>query len=160
VGAADVLKMAPRYRWSNMEAARYERLVRNHMRPGNLANHGVLTDKAMHRFFRDLEDDGISMLLVSLGDHLTYVSPKMRGKKRTAHEKITVTMINRFYNAREKVLPQKLINGTEVMNAFKLPPSPYIGELLQAVMDAQTEGKVKTKDDALAFLGTYVKNKK
>jgi tRNA nucleotidyltransferase/poly(A) polymerase len=159
-GANDVLKMASRYRWSNMEASRYERLVRNHMRAGNLANHDVLTDKAIHRYFRDLADDGIGMLLVSLGDHLTYVSPKMRGKKRTSHEKVTVQMINRFYTAREKVLPPKLLNGNDVMKTFRLEPSPYIGELLQAITDAQTDGKVKTKDDALAFLKTYVKSKK
>jgi putative nucleotidyltransferase with HDIG domain len=76
VGAEAVIKLATRFRWSGEETSRYARLVRNHMRPGNLAAHGAVTDKAIHRFFRDLEDDAISMLLVSLADHLTYLSPK------------------------------------------------------------------------------------
>ncbi len=160
VGAGDVQKMAMRYRWSNTETVRYERLVRNHMRPGNLASHGEVSDKAIHRFFRDLEDDGISMLLVSLGDHLTYLSPKQRGKKKSEHEQTTVLMVNRFYTSREKILPPKILNGHDVMKTFGLPPSPYIGELLEAVTDAQSEGKVKTKEDALAFLAAYVKKKK
>jgi tRNA nucleotidyltransferase/poly(A) polymerase len=160
VGASSVLAMAPRYRWSNLEAARYERLVRNHMRVGNLASHEVITDRAIHRFFRDLQEDGIAMLLVSLGDHLTYLTPKQRGKKRSDHEKTTVLMVNRYYNAREKIVPPKLITGHDVMTAFKLPPSPYIGELLEAVTDAQSDGTVKTKEDAMAFLSTYVKKQK
>jgi hypothetical protein len=127
---------------------------------GNLASHEVITDRAIHRFFRDLQEDGIAMLLVSLGDHLTYLTPKQRGKKRSDHEKTTVLMVNRYYNAREKIVPPKLITGHDVMTAFKLPPSPYIGELLEAVTDAQSDGTVKTKEDAMAFLSTYVKKQK
>ena len=40
------------------------------------------------------------------------------------------------------------------MDALSLPPSPKIGEILEAVAVAQVEGKVLSKEDALAFIKT------
>src|SRR5271170_1376971 len=39
-------------------------VIANHLRPGNLASGGVLTDKAAYRFFRDLGDHALGLLLV------------------------------------------------------------------------------------------------
>lgn len=152
VGADMIPKMAERFRWSSDETDRYARLVRNHMRPGNLATHEKVTDRAIHRFFRDLGDDAIAMLIVSLGDHLTYLTPAQRRKRSSSHEIVTRLMVKRFYHEREKVLPPRVITGHDVMKTFSLKPSPLIGILLADVTDAQSEGKVSTKDEALEFL--------
>lgn len=50
--------------------------------------------------------------------------------------------------------PTRLITGRDVMAALSLPPSPKIGEILEAVAVAQVEGKVVSKEDALAFIKT------
>jgi tRNA nucleotidyltransferase/poly(A) polymerase len=152
VGADRVFKLADAYRWSRDETERYARLVRHHMRPGNLAAHQPVTDKAIHRFFRDLGNDGVAMLLVSLADHLTYLTRAQRRARASAHEKITIHMIRRFYHHAARVTPPKIVNGTDVMHAFHLPPSVLIGRLLEDVTEAQSEGKIKTRDQALAYL--------
>jgi tRNA nucleotidyltransferase/poly(A) polymerase len=152
VGAKKIPAMAQRLRWSSTESARYAGYVRNHMRPGNLASQARVTDKAIHRFFRDLGDDAIAMLLISLGDHLTYLTPAQKRRRRSSHEKVTIKMVRRFYTAREKVLPPKVLDGHDVMAALKIKPSPLIGALLKDVQEAQSGGKVKTKADALAYL--------
>lgn len=152
VGADKVPDIAKRFRWSGDEASRYAKLVRNHMRPGNLATHMPVSDKAIHRFYRDLGDDGVAMLLVSLADHLTYLSPRELKKRASPHELITIRMIRQFYEHREKVLPPRLLTGTEVMKEFGLSPSPLIGRLLEDVRDAQSEGRVKDAAGALAYL--------
>jgi len=156
-GAKLVEKLAGRYRWSNSESSSFARLIRNHMRPGNLATHPQVSDKAIHRFFRDLEGDAVGMLLVSLADHLTYLTPRQIKKHSSPHELVTRLMINRYYSHREKVLPPKILNGHDIMKEFGLEPSPLIGELLQKVTDAQAEGRIKTKEDGLAYLKTVVK---
>ena len=38
------------------------------------------------------------------------------------------------------------------MAALSLPPSPKIGSILEAVSVAQVEGKVSSKEEALAFI--------
>lgn len=159
VGADMVAKLSPRYRWSSEETTRYARLVRNHMRPGNLATHPKVTDKAIYRFFRDLEDDGIAMLLVSLADHLTYLTGAQKKKRNSAHELVTLRMVARFYSQTKKVIPERVITGHDIMKAFDLKPSPLIGELLTAVTEAQVEGKVKSAKDAIAFLRPLAKER-
>ncbi len=155
-GANRIPVIAPRFRWSNEETASYARLVRNHMRPGNLATHPDLTDKAMHRFFKDLEEDAIGLLLLSLGDHLTYLTPRQKKKRNSAHEKLVATMVNRYYLKKEKILPPKILSGYDVMKAFRLSPSPLIGELLKDLSEAQTEKSIKTKEEAINYLKTRV----
>jgi hypothetical protein len=126
------------------------------MRPGNLASHEIVTNKAIHRFFRDLENDAVAMLLVSLADHLTYLKPSDRGKKKSSHEKITVKMIHAYYHERKTILPEKLLSGHEIMKSLKLQPSKLIGLLLKDLQEAQTENKITTKKDALAYLKNRV----
>ena len=109
-------------------------------------------DKAFHRFFRDLDDDAVAMLLVSLADHLTYLSAAQRRKRSSAHEKTTIVMMSRFYRQKKTLLPERLLTGNDLMKAFNLKPSPLIGRLLTEAMDAQVEGKVKSKRDTLAYL--------
>ncbi len=157
VGAKKIPAMAKRLRWSATETSRYASYVRNHMRPGNLASQSRVTDKAIHRFFRDLGDDAIAMLLISLGDHLTYLTAAQKKKRNSPHEKVTVKMVRRYSTAREKVLPPKILNGHDVMKTLKIKPSPLIGALLKDVQEAQTDGLIKNKTDALAFLQQRLK---
>jgi hypothetical protein len=39
-----------------------------------------------------------------------------------------------------------------VMKHLRRPPGPRIGELLERVREAQAEGRVRTREDALALL--------
>ncbi len=152
VGARLIGNLSERYRWSNNELQTYVKLAQHHMRPGNLATHPNVSDKAIHRFFRDLGDDAIAMLLVSLADHLTYLSPREIKRHNSPHEKVTVFMLNRFFSHRDKVLPPKIINGHDIMETFGLKPSRIIGEILTDVTERQSEGGLKTKDEAIAFI--------
>lgn len=152
VGAEKVEQLASRYRWSTEETRRYARIVRHHMRPGNLATHENISDKAIHRFFRDLEDDAVGMLLVSLGDHLTYLTPRRKKKRNSPHEILTQRMINLFYRNKKKVLPPRLLDGHDIMKAFSLKPSRMIGELLRDLTEAQSEGRIKSKEEGLDYL--------
>ncbi len=49
---------------------------------------------------------------------------------------------------------QLLMSGDDIMKAFSLSPGPKVGELLQALEEAQLEGTVKTAEQAKDFLHT------
>lgn len=51
----------------------------------------------------------------------------------------------------EPVLPEPLVRGRDLV-AHGMAPGPRIGELLRQVYDAQLEGHVNTKEEALAWL--------
>ncbi|MEQ9623041.1 CCA tRNA nucleotidyltransferase [Coleofasciculus chthonoplastes] len=61
-------------------------------------------------------------------------------------------LMNRYLNPEDQVAhPTPLVKGHDLMQQLKLPPSPQIGELLTEIQIARIEGKVSTRDEALAF---------
>ena len=61
-------------------------------------------------------------------------------------------LINRYLNPEDQVAhPTPLVTGHDLIQQLKLPPSPQIGELLTEIQIARIEGKVSTRDEALAF---------
>jgi hypothetical protein len=50
------------------------------------------------------------------------------------------------------VAPPKLVDGNDLINIFGLNPGPRIGQLLEAVHEAQATGELATREEALAYL--------
>jgi len=63
------------------------------------------------------------------------------------------SMLERFFNEKELYLnTTPLLSGEDICNELNLAPSPLIGKLKNALWEAQLEGKVTTRRDAVAFL--------
>lgn len=149
-------------------------MIGEHLRPSNLASNDVITDRGAYHFFRDLGDAALPLLLLCWTDYASYVSdaqlkrimPKSTQRmlslaqaqktanvgKTLRHMQVLNLLLGKYFNQKKKILPTRLIDGRDVMNALHLPPSPKIGEILEAVAVAQVEGKVSCKEDALAFI--------
>ena len=91
------------------------------------------------------------MILVSLADHYTYISRSRWGKGSDPVEKISRKLLTSYFEQRSTILPDRLIDGHVLMRKLRLKPGPLIGRLLEAVEDAQAEGRVRTRDEAIAF---------
>ena len=76
------------------------------MRMGNLAAAARITDKALSRYFRDLGEEGVGMVLVSLADHYTYLSKSLWGKGKDPAEKMGFELLRSFFDRREKSCPR------------------------------------------------------
>jgi len=50
-----------------------------------------------------------------------------------------------------RVVPIKLIDGHDLITVFGLEPGPRIGQLLEAVREAQGIGEITTREEALAL---------
>jgi len=157
VGAELAVQVARRLRCSRQEGQGLGLWVRHHMRLGNLAAAARVTDKALSRFFRDLGEDGVGMVLVSLADHYTYLSKSLWGKGKDPVEKMGRELLRSFYDRRQKILPARLLNGHDLMRCLRIKPGPLVGKLLEAIQDAQAEGKVKTKEEAIGWAKRKVK---
>ena len=55
------------------------------------------------------------------------------------------------------VTPPKLVDGHDLINIFGLSPGPRIGELLEALREAQAMGRVASRDEALSFIDRLLK---
>ncbi|MEZ0346932.1 MAG: HDIG domain-containing metalloprotein [Thermus sp.] len=62
-------------------------------------------------------------------------------------------LLRRFQEALAEPLPQRpLLSGEEVMALLGLKPGPEVGRALEALLLAQAEGKLGTREEAEAFL--------
>ncbi len=50
---------------------------------------------------------------------------------------------------------EPLLNGNEIMSHTSLKPGPIIGEMREALLQAQIAGEVENIDDAVAFVKSY-----
>jgi tRNA nucleotidyltransferase/poly(A) polymerase len=155
-GADAARRFGKAWRLSGVEAKSLTRLVRGHMRPGSLGNAPSLTDKAIYRFYRDLEEDAVGLLVMALGDHFTYISDKVqRGRKDPVYLAMR-RMLESYFLHRAAVEPPKVVDGHQIMRLLKIKPGPRVGEILETIREAQAAGKVKTKEEALTLAKTLV----
>ncbi|HTP08017.1 MAG TPA: HD domain-containing protein, partial [Anaerolineae bacterium] len=136
-------------RFSNDEIERVTGIIGGHMRPHWLAE-SPLTRRAMYRFFRDTQDHGVDILLLSMADHLATHGPDVNLRTWIERLGLIGQMFDVYFSKREEVVaPPPLVNGNDIMRELNLPPSKKIGVILEAIREAQASGEVVTKEDAL-----------
>lgn len=152
-GAEVVGAVLRRLRFGGNEVSLAKTIVANHMRPCLLADQEVVTRRAVYRFFRDTGDAGVDTLLLYLADHLATSGPDLRMARWRRQVEFVASMLADYYERHQKVIsPPKLVNGHDLMEEFGLEEGPRIGELLEAVREAQVEGEVRTKEESLTLV--------
>ncbi len=127
------------------------RLIKNHLRPGQLAGPGAApTPRALARFFRDLGEAAADLLLLNLADHAAARGPELTEAGWMEHVAyVAWVLANRPTPPAPP--PRPLITGHDLMTEFDLPPGPHVGRLLRVVREAEARGLVHTREEALAY---------
>ena len=172
--AGEILK---RLRFSGEQMEVVSAVISQHLRPGHLASGGVVTPRAVYRFFRDLGPQALPLLLVCWADHASYL-PAARvtkvlktaslepgqgnaalarlrpqeARKTVYHLQVIALLLRRLFDRDRKPVPDRLLDGNDVMKALRLKPGPVIGEWLERLREAQAEGRIATRQEALALL--------
>lgn len=176
LGAEHAAKILRGLRFSREHVDTVAEVVRHHLRPGHLAASGEpVTDKAVYRFFRDLGERAPALLAVCWGDHASYMpeaklkrllsaacgaprraaSARLRtedARKTVRHLQLVSMLLRRYFDQDRAPVPARLLDGSEVMKALKIPPGPKVGDILERLREAQAEGKVRDRPQALAFV--------
>ena len=151
-GAAMTAAILERLRFSSREARFVEALVYHHLRPVQMANGEVPTQRAVYRYFRDTGEVGIDVLLLALADYLASRGPLVSIEEWRGHCQLMDYILAEHARQQAKTLPVKLLDGHDIMLAFDLAPGPLIGELLGLANEAHASGEFNTKEEALALL--------
>jgi len=130
-------------------------VVAHHMRPGQLAHLNAVSPRAIRRYFVDLGPMGIQVALFSLADHIATLGPlwdeytKRPDNSWRRHLALARLLLTRYVRERESILPARLVGPEELMRRLELEPGPLIGQLLEYIAEAQAEGQVHSKEEAL-----------
>jgi len=142
---------------SSDEMARLKTIVRNHMRIHYHTNWLVKEQKspsrrAIYRFFRDSGEAGVDVCLLALADlRATYEQTLPQETWAACLDVVRLFLENWWEKRKESIAPPALLNGNDLMKELDLHPGAVIGQLLEAVREAQATGKVTTRLEALDF---------
>jgi tRNA nucleotidyltransferase/poly(A) polymerase len=128
----------------------------HHMRPGQLGQDSAVTPRAIRRYFVDLGPIGILVAIFSLADHLATLGPQPRLLAWTRHLSVVRLLLTSYIREREKILPPRLVQADELMSRLKLQPGPILGQLLDIIAEAQAEGTIHSREEAILLAREHV----
>ena len=154
VGAELVEARCHALRLSRLEVRRITDVVRHHMRPMMLAHEPQVTRRAVYRFYRDAGGEaGVDVCLLALADYLGTVGVNLDLEDWHHYVEVVATLLEAYFTRRDElVAPFTLLTGHDVRRALGISAGPQVGQLLEALREAQASGEVTTVEEALAFV--------
>jgi poly(A) polymerase/tRNA nucleotidyltransferase (CCA-adding enzyme) len=150
IGGEVALGIARRLGLGEQAAGYIRTVVREHMRPGQLATLDEVTPRAVDRFFHATGDAGPDVLLHVLADHMATRGPRLNELAWRAQAAWIDALLDTIWGA-EVEMERPLLNGDDLMRALGIGPGPLVGRLLAAVGEAQAGGEIATQEQAIAL---------
>jgi poly(A) polymerase len=141
LGASMTEQIMKRLRFSNAETKYVAWLVKNHMRVKVAL---VMKPAELLRFAADPRfNDLLELLQADNYGSLRFSEEPVRAIK---------TRISELSRTEKVEIPNSLLTGKDIMDILKLSPGPRIRELKSALVDAQLEGKIINRIQAIDFI--------
>jgi len=116
---------------------------------GKLPEHAI-TLTAIRRLMREAEPDGIGLMLLAAADRSACRGPSSDFAHRRQVMEMLDGMLTRYLTwQREQRRAPRLLDGDELMAELSLEPGPLVGQLLDAIAEAQADGHISTREQAL-----------
>ncbi len=143
-----------RLRFSSRATHLVSAMVKHHLRPTQMRQGVEMpTQRAIYRFFRDLDTAAIDTLYLNLADYLSAKGPRVVDKDDwQGHCALIGHILHQGLGERQG--PQKaprLVDGHALMEALGLSPGPALGRILEAIEEAQGTGEISTRDEAISL---------
>ena len=152
-GAAMAGEIMQRLRFGNREIRMVQKMVDAHLRLWQMGGEdGIPTRRAIYRYFRDTPDVSIEIMFLTLADFLATQGPDLVLSDWRQHCSLVEYVLQQQEEDVAVVTPPKLIDGHDLIRLFAVKPGPEIGQLLEAVREAQGAGEIATREQALDFV--------
>lgn len=126
------------------------KLIRYHLRPGELIRNWPVSDKAVRKFVNDLNGHVLPLMLVNLADGWATRGPTYTRENFRRHCSFVNYVTARAWAAAEEG-EAPLVTGDDLIETLDLPGGRLLGAVLTSVRRAQLEGAVSTKPEALTL---------
>ncbi len=156
VGLEIFARAAQRLRFSQAEAKTVSLLIKHHMRPFLLLpvfRQGKITLRALGRLVRAVRPEFPGFFALAMADSLAGQGPA----KPPDVEAVLADLAEAAYRfLKDRLEPQeqrpRLLSGHDLIKVLRLSPGPQFRRLLTAVEEAQWEGEVTTREEALELV--------
>ncbi|MDP8253637.1 MAG: HD domain-containing protein [Candidatus Kaelpia aquatica] len=153
LGREMVDEVALKLKLSKKESTMISDMVYYHLRPGCLIECIHESKKAKFRYFRDTASEAASVMLLSIADKSATCGELSDLDDIANHKEVLLDLIEEYFDKGEEIIPPKLIDGNDVMEALKIEPSRKVGQILKEIQERQALGEIKTREDAIGYIG-------
>lgn len=126
----------------------------------DIMNLDMMRPSTIERIFLSPDGRGELLQQLSWADARASLRPEEVRHKKLFHELDGFVQLQQHLTAIRKHgyhdnAPTTLLTGTEIMNELGLTPGKQVGDLIEALRDAQLSGTVRTQAEAIDFIHTH-----
>ncbi len=164
VGAKMSVPLLKNMNFSNKQIEYISSMIKNHIYPSQVMSAPEVDfstqngEKVMMRYIRKMDECVIDNIVLAKADRLSArgeaVSDEMVDKNISALNKLC----EYYLSVKDTLEPLPiLLDGNEVMKLLNLKPSKRLGEILNALHEAQLSGDITSKEQAVDFVKNFPK---
>ncbi len=161
VGRKLVQEIGRDLRWSNEKRDRVAALTGMHMHPFHLCNvrrKQGLSKKACLKLAKRAGDDLIGLFFIAMADSL---AGKGETKPDAMEEELGALLCDVLETYTRDIEPAlngpRFVTGRDLIELFSLKPGPVFSRILNELQEAQVEGEVRNREEALEWIREVLK---
>jgi hypothetical protein len=142
------------------EIEHLENLMVNHSDVHRISEISASPDRRdIYHYFRRSGEAGVGICLLSMADLLATFGIRLPRERLVAEMSVCQKLFQAWWEEPFKTInPPRLLNGDDLQRQFGLSPGPQVGELLEAIREAQASGEVMGRGEAITFAGEWLEN--
>ena len=153
VGSKMVIPRLRNLKFSKKQIEYISCMIKNHIYPSSVLAAPDFNEKVKMRYIRKMGDNVIDNIILARADRLSARGVDVTDEMIKNNLDGLETLLNFYLEKRETLEPlPKLLDGNEIMQILNIKPSPLLGEIVNALTEAQLNGDIVTKDDAVKFV--------
>lgn len=148
--AAEILK---KMKFSKKQIEYIQKMVKYHIYPSHVVSALEINDKIYLRLIRKMENDVIDIVVLAMSDRLSARGVEITDEIVERNLNNLKNLLDFYISVKEGIKPlPKLLSGEEIMHILNLKPSKTLGNVVKRLHEAQLEGNVNTKEEAIIFV--------
>ncbi len=155
VGSKMVVPLLRNLKFSKKQIEYISCMIKNHIYPSNVIVAPSLNEKVMMRYVRKMDDNVVDNIILAKADRLSARGVDITEEIVNANISGLDKLLDFYLSKKDSLAPlPKLIDGREIMEILNIKPSPKLGEIINAINEAQLNGDITTHEEAV----NYIKN--
>ena len=156
VGSKMAAKLLKDAHFSNKQIDYISSMIKNHIYPSSVMAADEINNKIMMRYVRKMNDNVIDNIILAQADRLSARGPEITDIIVENNLNSLNKLLNFYLEVKDTLKPlPKLLDGNDIMQILNIKPSKKLGEVLDALHEAQLSGDILTKEQAVKFVKNH-----
>lgn len=158
IGAKMVVPLLRSLKFSNKQIEYMSDMIRNHIYPSSVISAPNADNKVMMRYVRKMGENSIDNIILAKADRLSAQGVAVTKDMTEANLNGLDRLLHFYLDVKPTLKPlPKLIDGIEIMEILQIKQSPILGKIINELHEAQLDGEINSKDEAIEFVKRYSK---